>query len=116
MKARAATNDMYASIDALAHKLELQLRKKKERSDNHKVPRLVESARQRMRPSDEEDAVEKRLVAVPILTYVRAATSFLNSADDLLVFRDASSRKVQILCRGAGGAIRLIEPELDRFF
>jgi putative sigma-54 modulation protein len=116
VKARAATNDMYASIDALAHKLELQVRKKKERFEIRKAPRPVESARQRLQPPDEREATEKIRVAVPTLAYARAAEAFRNSADALLVFRDAPSRKIMILCRGEREGIRLIEPDLDRFF
>ncbi|MFM8541091.1 MAG: ribosome hibernation-promoting factor, HPF/YfiA family [Nitrospira sp.] len=113
--AKAATSDMYVSVDALMHKLVLQIQKKKERLECYKVPRVVE-VRQRPRLDDEAESVEKVSVAVPTLTRDGAIASFRKDAKSILVFREAPSRKILILCRGEDGVTRLVEPTLDRFF
>jgi putative sigma-54 modulation protein len=117
------TDDLYASIREAAEKLERQALKHKEKVRDHrdrKTPRdpaiaagideaaassgeppetpatrIVQSRRYRARPMSPEDAV----------------LELEGSDDELLVFRETSSDRLQVLYRQKDGNLGLIEPE-----
>jgi putative sigma-54 modulation protein len=124
------TDDLYASIREVADKLERQALKHKQRIHDHKhrhgprdpevaatiganaaqeeeeaegppdaaeapLPRIVESRRYRLKPMSAEDAVLE-LVA---------------TSEDLLVFREASTDRVNVVYRQKDGNFGLIDPE-----
>jgi putative sigma-54 modulation protein len=121
------TGDLYASIGEVVDKLERQALKHKEKVRDHKHrtalrdvaaaieaeaadakktsgaeagagaprPRIVESRRYRLRPMSAEDAVME-LEA---------------SEEDLLVYREAQSERIQVLYRQKDGNYGLIDPE-----
>lgn len=119
------TEDLYASLNevaerlerqALRHKEKLKERKKrdrrkaasgaeeapaprgkraKQRSDDDGAPRIVPSARYRLKPLSPEDA----------------ALELDASKDDLLVYRDATTYRVNVVFRRKDGRFGLIDPE-----
>jgi putative sigma-54 modulation protein len=124
------TGDLYASIGEVADKLERQVLKHKEKVRDHKhrkgprdpdvaaaieanvagatgeesvptgdspnpVPRIVNSRRYRLKPMSAEDAVME-LEA---------------TAEDLLVFREAATSRINVVYRQKDGNFGLIDPE-----
>jgi len=117
------TGDLYASIGEVADKLEAQARKHKDKLRDHKhrmsprdaavaaaiegvtaepdpaetpqLPRLVRSANYRLKPLSPEDA----------------AMELEASGDEVLVFRDLQSDRLNVVYRRKDGHFGLVEPE-----
>jgi putative sigma-54 modulation protein len=114
------TGDLYASIGEAADKLERQALKRKERMRDHKHrrghrnaeappplvepvapsqdggPRIVPAGNYRVKPMSAEDAVME----------LEAAN------EDLLVFREASSNRINVVFRQKDGNFGLIDPDI----
>ncbi len=119
------TGDLYASIGEVADKLERQALKHKEKIHDHKHrrgprdpriaatieanagdaaaagslpvdgPRIVRSQRYRIKPMSAEDAV----------------LELEATAEDLLVFREAETSRINVVYRQKDGSFGLIDPE-----
>ena len=119
------SGDLYASIGDVTEKLERQAKKHKEKMRNHKHqsprhpdiaaaiganaaaevtgtgndvdprPRIVSSRAFRAKPLTPEDAV----------------LDLEATGDDLLVYRDADTDKIQVLFRRRDGHLELVQPE-----
>lgn len=120
------TGDLYASIGEVADKLERQALKHKEKIHDHKhrrgprdpqiaatieanagdaasvapqpddePPRIVRSQRYRIKPMSAEDAV----------------LELEATAEDLLVFREAETSRINVVYRQKDGSFGLIDPE-----
>ncbi len=117
IKAQESTRDMYSAIDAVADKLEKQVRKHKEKVKNHKThntgqanvrfgssttvppeagsqrPRLVKKENQFVKPmSVEEAAMQMEVVG-----------------NDFLFFTDSTTSNINVIYRIKGGDYGLIE-------
>lgn len=119
LSGQAETEDLYASIAEVADKLERQAHKHKEktterrrRDDRHldeagaalesgaegtagDTPRIIPSERYRLKPLSPEDAV----------------LELEAQGEDLLVYRDAHSFRVNVVYRRADGHFGLVDPE-----
>lgn len=120
------TGDLYASIGEVVDKLERQALKHKEKIRDHKhrrgprdpeiaatigeqasgavaaapaateaAPRVVRSQRYRLKPMSAEDAL----------------LELQSTAEDVLVFREAETSRINVLYRQKDGSFELIDPE-----
>jgi putative sigma-54 modulation protein len=114
LQAKASTQEMYASIDQVADKLEKQIRKVKDRIVNHKL-----------RPGDrrafpQAGSLPASLASVeisrPLLREMtlEEALAELDGVSGVLVYQDAKSGKVQVIQRNQNGRVSLIDPEAER--
>lgn len=112
VQAKTSTREMYATIDALADRIDAQFRKWKERLVNHK-PSKMKRARaiplSPAKPSVREPAEAERQ-AVPILTIAQAQKQFMAGASAYMLFVNAENKRVQIVQRLTGGGLSVIEP------
>lgn len=116
LRAEEATDDMYASIDSAADKIERQIRKYKTRI-NRKARRAAgEKPLIRLLENDEpEQQDEPRIVRVKrfALKPMDAEEAVLQMdllGHDFFVFRDAASEEVHVVYRRRDGNYGLIEP------
>jgi putative sigma-54 modulation protein len=116
IRATDATRDMYASIDNLFEKLEVQLKKYNEKLKNHKIKgrrikgiRSVSSrGREKTRHDEVADLAEKHYVAKPMLPEEAAEIIEMETLE-FLMFRNASTEEINVLYP-RDGAFALIEP------
>jgi putative sigma-54 modulation protein len=117
IKAVEETEDMYSSIDQVMDKIEKQIKRyrdkiKKRRSENRKNEEIL--------AVDESDEVSdhglegpvieiEKLVAKP-MDPEEAAMQLIISQQDFLVFRNSSSREVNVIYKRKGDNLGLIEP------
>ncbi len=73
----AVSNDMYASLDLLAEKLEAQLRRRKERLKNHRNENVTRRLKL-VKPQDEFDCDSIPVDAEDLLKYERARIKVSN--------------------------------------
>ena len=114
LQAKASTQEMYASIDQVADKLEKQIRKVKDRIVSHKV----RSGERRAVPQTSFLPATLASVDVsrPILREMtlEEALAELDGAAGVLIYQDAKSGKVQVVQRHPNGRVSLIDPEAQR--
>jgi putative sigma-54 modulation protein len=115
LQAKAMTQEMYASIDQVADKLEKQIRKVKDRIVNHKL----RSTERRTLPPFVSQPASPTVVDVsrpPLreLTLDEALAELDDVSSGVLVYRDAKSGKLQVVQRQPNGRVSLIDPEAQR--
>jgi putative sigma-54 modulation protein len=112
LKAREENADMYAAIDLVVDKIDLQLKKVRERLRDPKGDRSRMSTAV---AAPEETAaapqVRRRRMEVPVLP-VDDALELVQGGKDLLVFTNVDGGKLNILYRRGDGSLLLVEPDL----
>ena len=123
---RRETGDLYASINEVSDKLERQALKHKEKIQDHKRrkgPRDPESAatiEANATPEGSEDDAEpetrRRLVRarspkIKPLSPEDAALELDGTEEDVMVFRNAETERINVVYRQKNGDIGWIEPE-----
>lgn len=118
IKASEASNDMYASIDVVADKIERQLRRYKERLKGHK-PAHEARAKEGKRTIVQAESLEQQQSPViirsePISIKPMSVDEAVMQMDlmhkDFLVFTDAASENLSVIYRRKDGNYGLIEP------
>lgn len=118
IKASEATNDMYASIDAVVDKIERQLRRYKERLKGHK-PAVDSRTREGRKTIVQAESLEQQQAPVvirsePISIKPMSVDEAVMQMDlmhkEFLVFTDAGSDNLNVIYRRKDGNYGLIEP------
>jgi putative sigma-54 modulation protein len=122
LHAEEKSTDMYNSIDRVVEKLERELKKQKEKADNHRGARAVASEavvaeREDSRPKKEDDPYSPRIGSVnrfvPQTMSVEEAIKELESAaEEFYSFVNEDTGRFQILHRKEKG-FGLLEPRLQ---
>jgi putative sigma-54 modulation protein len=114
LQAKASTQEMYASIDQVADKLEKQIRKVKDRIVSHKI----RSGERRALPQAAFQPANLTSVDIsrPLLREMtlEEALAEVDGGSGVLVYQDAKSGKVQVIQRHPNGRVSLIDPEAQR--
>lgn len=115
IKAQGDTQDMYAAIDAAIDRLDIQVRKHKEKVKDHK-PHTDEPAGKRVPNPAAELAVgnnprivKKENQFVKPMSVEEAAEQIALSKNDFLVFTDSATSHINVIYRVSEGAYGLIE-------
>lgn len=136
IKSHASTDNMYASIDKAVDKIETQLKKYKNRIQDHqaksvetidinvnvlRAPEIElievneeideENERQAFKKYRPHEIVEKEKMNVKFLTNEEAIMKMELSGDVFLVFRGEADRKIKVLYRRSDNNFAIIEPE-----
>jgi len=111
VKGREENVDMYAAIDLVMDKIDMQLRKHRERL------REVKSDRSRtVAPAAPESSklppIRRRQVEVPPLELADAVELLQTRGNAILVYTDVNTGTLSILYRRADGGLALAEPVL----
>ncbi len=113
VKGREENADMYAAIDLVMDKIDMQLRKHRERQREVKADRTSRTA---AAVEEEEPRTRTPLrrvkVEVPPLELKDAVELLQNKGSAILVFTDVNSGALSILYRRADGRLGLAEPQL----
>ena len=113
VKGREENADMYAAIDLVMDKIDMQLRKYRGKLREVKADRTrpmaaaVEAEETRTRPS-----IRRVKVEVPPLELSDAVELLQTKDNTILVFTDVNSGALSILYRRTDGGLGLAEPEL----
>ncbi len=115
-KAKAESDDMYASIDEAVDKLKQQLKKYKDQLREKRLARQVAAqARQQAldeaQPPSEDNITYTKVYLRKPMTLEEARLQLESDSDrDFLIFVDAESEELQILHRHKDGRYELLEP------
>jgi len=115
IKGREENTDMYAAIDLVMDKIDMQLRKLRGRM------REVKADRGRTTPPvslpEEEGTplppLRRRRLEAPPLSLSDALEILQNQNEDLFLFTDVERGSLQILYRRPDGTLVLVEPQVD---
>ena len=114
VQAKAATNEMHAAIDALFEKVATQVRRQQDKLNHHKVKRSP-----RLRQVDEPTvfepdpvAIQTRSVSVYPLSVEAAIRELGEEAGAVLIFRNPTLKRTQVLRRLVDGSVEHLDPEL----
>lgn len=112
VQAKTATREMYATIDAVADRLDAQLRKWKDRLVSHKpnAHRRPKRKTIELAPGDRQQrtVVERRVV--PVLSVAEAEQRFSASTSSFMLFINAETGVLQVVERLSEGRMAVIEP------
>ncbi len=114
IKGREENSDMYAAIDLVMDKIDMQLKKHRDRIREVKADR----SRPAPAPASEVDetpampAIRRHRVEVPPLELADAVELLQTKGTDLLVFTDVNTGALSILYRRSDGGLALAEPVL----
>lgn len=107
---KAATREMYASVDHALDKILRQVRKRKEKLTDHKVrpvPARSSAPRSRKPLKPPVNTVQPKLQT---LTLEGALEAIRQDSAEVLVFLNGDTQRVQVLRRLAQGRFELIDP------
>jgi putative sigma-54 modulation protein len=112
IKGREENTDMYAAIDLVMDKIDIQLKKFRDKlrsvkGDRSRAPAPAEAEEARALP-----AIKRKRVEVPALQLGDAVELMQSGKDTLLVFTDVASGNLNILYRRPDGNFVLVEPDL----
>lgn len=112
LQSKASTTEMYASIDQLLDKVGRQIQKRKEKRVDRKARTAgVKVADNGGAPPVGEPTIRTVRAVPPVLTREEATGRLGETAGSLLVYRDALSRRLQVMRRLDEGAVELIDPQ-----
>jgi putative sigma-54 modulation protein len=115
MRARESSQDMYASIDLVAEKLERQVKRYRDRRSRrapHHAPMPSSAPPEAPDPEDEETAVivkQKQFIMKP-MGAEEAALQLELIGHDFFVFTNADSDEINVIYKRRDGQYGLIEP------
>jgi putative sigma-54 modulation protein len=114
IKGREENTDMYAAIDLVMDKIDIQLKKFRDKLRSAKGDRSRSAA---PAPAEVEEvralpAIRRKRVEVPALQLTDAVELMQSGKDSLLVFTDVASGNLNILYRRPDGNYVLVEPDL----
>ncbi len=114
IKGKEENKDMYAAIDLVMDKIDMQLKKFRDKLRGAKGDASRSAA---TAPAEAEEAparpqVRRKQVEVPALQRDDALEMLQRSGDDILVYTNMTSGALRILYRRPDGNFVLIEPEL----
>jgi putative sigma-54 modulation protein len=113
IKGREENTDMYAAIDLVMDKIDIQLKKFRDKLRSAKGDRSRSAA---PAPVEAEElplpAIRRKRVEVPALQLGDAVELMQSGKDTLLVFTDVASGNLNILYRRPDGDFVLVEPDL----
>jgi putative sigma-54 modulation protein len=115
IKGKEENTDMYAAIDLVMDKIDMQLKKFRDKQRGPKGDRTARSAALVETEAEEAPtlpAVRRRQVEVPPLQVDDAVELMQTSGDDLLVFTNVVNGGLNILYRRQDGNFVLVEPDL----
>jgi putative sigma-54 modulation protein len=113
------TGDLYASIGEVADKLERQALKHKEKMRNHKHRKSLRHPEFAAAAASDEGTAEdgtsvvqrSRSYAPKPLSLEDAVIELESSGDEVLVYRDIETDRINVVYRRADGDFGLVEPE-----
>jgi putative sigma-54 modulation protein len=108
------TGDLYASIGEVADKLERQALKHKEKMRDHKHRKSVRHAKMEELPEPEDRSPRiqrSKSYSVRPLSLEDALAQLESSGDELLVYKDVESERINVVYRRKDGDFGLVEPE-----
>ena len=105
---------MYAAIDLVMDKIDMQLKKFRDKMRSVKGDRSRSAVPAPAEPDDAKPlpAVRRQRVEVPALQLTDAVELMQSGKDHLLVFTDVASGNLNILYRRPDGNFVLVEPDL----
>jgi putative sigma-54 modulation protein len=114
IKGREENTDMYAAIDLVMDKIDIQLKKFRDKLRSAKGDRSRSAA---PAPAEVEEvralpAIRRKRVEVPALQLTDAVELMQSGKDSLLVFTDVASGDLKVLYRRPDGNYVLVEPDL----
>jgi putative sigma-54 modulation protein len=113
IKGKEENTDMYAAIDLVMDKIDIQLKKFRDKLRSAKGDRSRAAAPV---PAEAEEAraipIRRQRVEVPALQLGDAVELMQSGKDTLLVFTDVASGNLNILYRRPDGNFVLVEPDL----
>ncbi|MCX5891619.1 MAG: ribosome-associated translation inhibitor RaiA [Deltaproteobacteria bacterium] len=114
IKGKEENTDMYAAIDLVMDKIDMQLKKFRDKQRAAKGDRSARTAAV-VEPESEEaplPTVRRKQVEVSPLQVDDAVEMLQTGGDDLLVFTNVATGGLNILYRRPDGSFVLVEPEL----
>ncbi|MCJ7818342.1 MAG: ribosome-associated translation inhibitor RaiA [Syntrophales bacterium] len=114
IKGREENTDMYAAIDLVMDKIDIQLKKFRDKMRSAKGDRSRSAAPAPAEAEEARDfpALRRQRVEVPALQLDDAVGLMQSGKDTLLVFTDVASGNLNILYRRPDGNFVLVEPDL----
>jgi putative sigma-54 modulation protein len=112
IKGKEENTDMYAAIDLVMDKIDMQLKKFRDKQRGAKGDRTVRSTAMAAAEAPSLPAVRRKQVDVPPLQVDDAVELMQSSGDDLLVFTNVASGGLNVLYRRQDGNFILVEPDL----
>ena len=116
IKGREENADMYAAIDLVMDKIDMQLKKLRERmrdKGDRIRPAAPVAAGEESDESPELPPIRRQRVEVPALQMADAVEMMQKSSDKLLVFTNVANGALGILYRRQDGHFVLVEPDLS---
>lgn len=114
IKGREENTDMYAAIDLVMDKIDMQLRKLRGRMREVKADRSRTGTPVPL--AEEESAplppIRRRRLEAPPLSLADAWEQLQSQGEELLVFTEVESGALQILYRRPDGSLVLVEPQV----
>jgi ribosome hibernation promoting factor len=114
IKGKEENTDMYAAIDLVMDKIDMQLKKVRDKLRSAKGDRSRSTATPAAEVEDVPalPALRRKRVEVPPLQLTDAVELMQNGNDELLVFTNVASGSLHILYRRQDGTYVLVEPDL----
>ena len=114
IKGKEENTDMYAAIDLVMDKIDMQLKKFRDKQRSAKGDRSRSAVPSTAEPEEAAalPPMRRKKVEVPALQLTDAVEMIQSAGDDLVVFTNVASGRMNILFRRQDGNYILVEPDL----
>jgi len=106
----AASQDLYAAVDLASDKIDLQLKKHKEKTRNHHKDSALPALIDELTPASEARFSVIKQVPVWPMTKEEAARQMENLGYDFWLFLDAATKQVSVVYRRLDNTYGLMQP------
>ena len=117
LNSQGRDTDLYAAIDQMVDKIERQIRERREKGRRKRVnaapsPIALSKGEEPFEEKSDSSLIQKRHIRAKPMSLEEAAVQLEISRRDFLVFLNADSEQVNVLCRSKDGGYEWIEPSL----
>jgi putative sigma-54 modulation protein len=113
---REVSEDMYASVDRVVEKLEVQIRRYKGKRFNKKTPKLADipaplpaEEEPEAQPAREYEIVPVDPIEFPVLSVGEAMEKLKSDGKEFAVFSERKTKRITVLFKREDGTVGLIE-------
>ena len=117
LNSQGRNTDLYAAIDQMVDKIERQIRERREKGRRKRVnappsPIVLSKGEEPFEEKGSSPLIQKRHIRAKPMSLEEAVVQLEISKRDFLVFLNADSEQLNVLCRSKDGGYEWIEPSL----
>jgi len=110
----ASDENLFVAMDRASDRVEIQLKKQRDKMSEHKAPRtseLIENEEKLNNKNSEDDELIPEMYDIKPMSLEEASMQFKITEEEFLVFQNSKTEQVNVIFKNKDGNMGLIEPD-----